>query len=116
MQRLRNPRTGVEQGEEQIFSEFESGGTMWTGTGNRERRKPVLFSEVYAQPPAVQVTVSLWDMDTSAAIRAEIRAENITTVGFDIVFRTWSDSRIARLRASWIAIGDLPFADDWDVE
>lgn len=116
MQRLRNPRTGIDQGEVQIFSEFETGGTMWTGTGDRERRKPVVFTEPYARAPAVQVSVSLWDMDTSAAIRAEIRAENISETGFDIVFRTWSDSRIARLRASWMAIGDLPFADDWQVD
>lgn len=116
MKRLRNPRTGIAQGEAQIFSEFESGGAMWTGTGDRERRRPVVFDEAYASPPAVQVSVSLWDMDTSAAIRAEIRAENITQTGFDIVFRTWADSRIARLRASWMAIGELPFADDWDVE
>ena len=46
----------------------------------------------------------------------ELVAENVTETGFDIVFRTWSDSRIARLRASWMAIGDLPFEDDWDVE
>ncbi len=116
MKRLRNPRTGVEQGDTQIFSEFESGGAMWTGTGDRERRKPVRFSERFADAPVVQVSVSLWDMDTRAAIRAEIRAENISETGFDIVFRTWSDSRIARLRATWLAIGALPFEDDWDVE
>ncbi|MBT8154251.1 H-type lectin domain-containing protein [Epibacterium ulvae] len=116
MKRLRNPRTGIDTGDAQIFSEFESGGTMWTGKGDRERRKAVTFAEPYARPPAVQVSVALWDMDTAAAIRAEIRAENITETGFDIVFRTWSDSRIARLRANWMAIGDLPFDDDWDVD
>lgn len=99
-----------------LFSEFEEGGSMWTGKGKRERRKTVRFSTPFARPPAVQVSISLWDMETSAAIRADIQAEQITPEGFDIVFRTWSDSRIARLRANWMAIGDLPFADDWDVE
>lgn len=99
-----------------VFAEFEDGGDMWTGSGERERRQAVLFDEAFAALPAVQVSVSLWDMDTAVAIRAELVAENVTTTGFDIVFRTWGDSRIARVRASWMAIGDLPFEDDWDVE
>ncbi|MGR3760034.1 H-type lectin domain-containing protein [Roseobacteraceae bacterium NS-SX3] len=116
MKRLRNPRTGIDQGDTVLFSEFEDGGSMWTGTGARERRTPVAFSEPFAAPPVVQVTLSMWDMATSAAIRAEIGAENITCEGFEIVFRTWSDSRVARARAAWIAIGDLPHQDDWDVD
>lgn len=89
---------------------------MWTGQGPRERRKAIRFSNAFARPPAVQVSISMWDMDTEAAIRAELVAENITATGCDIVFRTWADSRVARLRAAWLAIGDLPFADDWDVD
>jgi len=99
-----------------VFADFENGGAMWTGSGTRERRKTVQFDESFASPPAVQLAISMWDMDTSAAIRAELIAENVTAKGFEIVFRTWADSRIARLRASWTAIGDLPFEDDWDVD
>jgi len=116
MKRLRNPRTGIHQGDVTVFADYENGGAMWTGSGPRERRKLVHFDEAFAAPPAVQLAISLWDMDTSAAIRAELMAENVTVKGFEIVFRTWADSRIARLRASWTAIGDLPFEDDWDVE
>jgi H-type lectin domain len=113
MQRLRNPRIGIDQGDLVLFSEFDSGGSMWTGEGSRERRKQVSFREVYRQPPAVQVSISLWDMDTNAAIRAELVAENVSLTGFEMVFRTWGDSRVARLRAAWTAIGELPFEDDW---
>ncbi|MBQ4824846.1 MULTISPECIES: H-type lectin domain-containing protein [unclassified Leisingera] len=116
MKRLRNPRTGVDQGDIEVFSDFEDNGEMWTGSGPRERRQAVSFSAAFASPPSVQVSVSLWDMDTSAAIRAELVAENITCEGFEIVFRTWADSRAARLRAGWLAIGELPHADDWDVD
>ena len=116
MKILRNPRTGIHQGDVTVFADFEDGGAMWTGSGPRERRKKVHFDEAFASPPAVHLAISLWDMDTSATIRAELVAETITTTGFDIVFRTWADSRIARLRASWMAIGELPFEDDWDVE
>ena len=116
MKRLRNPRTGICQGDVMVFAEFEEGGAMWTGSGRRERCKAVQFDEAFSSPPSIQLSVSLWDMDTTAAIRGEVVAENATATGFDIVFRTWSDSRIARLRASWMAIGELPFKDDWDVE
>ena len=115
MKRLRNPRTGIHQGDVTLFADFENDGEMWTGAGPRECRKAVTFDEAFADRPAVHVGISLWDMDTSAAIRAELVAENITEAGFEMVFRTWADSRIARLRGAWLAIGDLPFADDWDI-
>lgn len=116
MQRLRNPRIGIDQGDLVLFSEFESGGSMWTGEGSRERRKQVTFQQPYRHAPAVQVSISMWDMDTNAAIRAELVAENVSLTGFEVVFRTWGDSRVARLRAAWTAIGELPFEDDWEVD
>lgn len=88
---------------------------MWTGEGPRERRKSVTFSEPFRAPPAVQVSVSLWDVDTAAALRAEIAARDITATGFDIEFRTWGDTRIARIRAAWTAIGPLSHEDDWTI-
>ncbi|AFO92191.1 hypothetical protein D1822_12280 [Phaeobacter inhibens] len=115
MKRVHSPRLGVDQGDIEVFSEFENGGPMWTGAGPRERRRSVRFSEPFAELPAVHLSSSLMDIDSGAAIRAELVADSITTVGFDVVFRTWNDSRIARIRASWLAIGSLPFADDWDV-
>lgn len=116
MKRLSSPRTGIDQGDTEVFSDFEQGGSMWTGQGPRERRRNVWFSRAFASPPAVQLSPSLWDMDSSAPVRGELVAENITREGFEIVFRTWSDSRAARLRASWLAIGELPFEDDWQMD
>lgn len=116
MKKIQNRCIGVHQGDVSLFSDFESGGPMWTGKGPRERRYKVKFSESYKQAPAVQVAISLWDMDTDTAVRAELVAENVTADGFDIVFRTWMDSRVARVRASWTAFGELPNDDDWDVE
>jgi H-type lectin domain len=43
-------------------------------------------------------------------------AEHITPKGFHIVFRTWADTRVARVRADWLAIGALKSADEWDVD
>ncbi|MFC3117585.1 H-type lectin domain-containing protein [Jhaorihella thermophila] len=50
-----------------------------------------------------------------APIRAELVAENITPQRFEIVFRTWADTRVARLRVAWMAIGELADDNDWDV-
>ncbi|MBT8476981.1 MAG: H-type lectin domain-containing protein, partial [Alphaproteobacteria bacterium] len=59
--------------------------------------------------------ISMWDMDQKSNQRADISAEEITTEGFTIVFRTWGDTRVARVRADWTAIGPLPDEDDWEV-
>lgn len=106
---------GIDQGEVALFSDFENGGEMWTGSGARERRHAVLFEEPFRSVPAVQVSISLWDIDTSSAVRAEVVAEKVTCDGFDVVFRTWSDTRVARVRVAWTAIGDVPHDDDWEV-
>ena len=54
-------------------------------------------------------------MDTSTVIRADVVAETVTETGFDLVFRTWDDTRVARARIGWMAIGELIDEDDWDV-
>ncbi|MEX0281771.1 MAG: H-type lectin domain-containing protein [Arenibacterium sp.] len=115
MKRLRNYMIGVAQGDTVLFSDFEDGGDMWTGTGPRERRRRVVFDEVFKSPPTVQVAVSLWDVDTASAMRAELVAEAVTEEGFDIVFRTWLDTRFARIRVAWTALGEVAHEDDWDL-
>ncbi len=116
MKRLRNHLIGVDQGDVVLFTDFEHGGEMWTGTGPRQRVHPVRFSGEFRRAPAVHVSVSLWDMATTAAIRAEVVAQNTTAEGFDIVFRTWLDTRVARIRVAWMAIGELPHDDDWLID
>ena len=113
MKRLSGHSIGVQQGDALLFSDYQNGGEMWTGTGPRERRTPVAFDTSFSTPPTVQVTISLWDMDRNTNLRADIQAENITEAGFEIVFRTWADTRIARIRTTWTAIGELPHDDDW---
>ena len=115
MKSFRTHPIGVDQGEEVLFSEFAEGGDMWTGEGPRERRTPIKFSEPFRSAPIVQIGVSLWDVDTSSALRAELSAENVTPEGFEAVFPTWSATRIAGIRAAWMAIGEVPHEDDWDI-
>lgn len=116
MKKFQTHPIGIDQGEEVLFSEFAEGGEMWTGEGARERRATIRFNEPFRSPPVVQIGVSLWDVDTSSALRAEVQAEDITQDGFSAVFRTWSDTRIARIRVAWTAFGEVPHADDWEVD
>ncbi|WP_159964253.1 H-type lectin domain-containing protein [Profundibacterium mesophilum] len=113
MKRLNRNSIGIDQGADILFSDFEEGGPMWAGQGPRQVRRHVRFSEGFASPPSIQVGMSMWDLDQQTNARADIAAEDVTATGFVIVFRTWGDTRIARVRASWLAIGDLP-DDDWD--
>lgn len=98
-----------------MFSDFAHDGPMWTGSGPREVRQTVAFPEPFAAPPAVMVAISMWDADRKTNLRADISAEKVTETGFDLVFRTWADTRIARIRADWTAIGPLPDDDLWEV-
>lgn len=106
---------GVQQGQRFLFSDYAHDGPMWTGSGPREVRQAQAFDEAFMAPPSVMVGVSMWDIDHKVNSRVDIAAENVTEQGFEIVFRTWSDSRIARIRADWMAIGIARGDDDWDV-
>lgn len=115
MKRFRSHVMGIEQGDTVLFSDFETDGEMWTGRGQRERRRFIRFSEPFKSIPTIQTSVSLWDMAAETVIRADIAAEAVTTEGFDMVFRTWGDTRVARVRIGWMAIGELPDDDDWEL-
>lgn len=115
MKKFLKQAIGVDQGEAVLFSDYEDGGEMWTGNGPRERRHAVTFRDPFTAPPAVHVALSMWDMDSATNARADISAENITETGFDVVFKTWGDSRVARARARWMAIGTVAHDDDWQL-
>ncbi|MCV2894127.1 H-type lectin domain-containing protein [Lentibacter sp. XHP0401] len=106
---------GITQGNDVIFEHFQDGGEMWTGSGNREMRKPITFREAFNASPSVHCSLTLWDVDSDTNVRADIEAENITAAGFDLVFRTWGDTKIARIRAGWMAIGPVRSEDDWEL-
>ena len=115
MNRLRNHTVGVDQGDVVLFSDYEDGGEMWTGRGQRERRRHIKFSEDFRSVPNVQLSLSLWDVDAATVMRADLSSESVTKSGFDMVFRTWGDTRVARVRINWLAIGEMAESDDWDV-
>ena len=97
MKRLRAHMIGVDRGSRTLFSDVEHDGPMWTGEGPREVRVAIVFSEPFRDVPVVHLGMSMWD------------------AGFEVVFRTWDNSRVARVRADWIAIGEVSGDDDWEV-
>lgn len=116
MKRISSTKIGIDQGSRVLFSDFADGGVMWTGQGDRESRHAIVFKEPFREMPAVMVGMSMWDIDNRHTSRADVTAEKITKKGFDLVFRTWGDTRIARVRADWTAIGALKDDDDWEIE
>ncbi len=115
MKRLTTGSIGIVQGSRVLFSDYADGGVMWTGQGDRESRHVISFKEPFTAPPAVMVGISMWDTDHAHNARADLSAEKITAKGFHLVFRTWGDTRVARIRADWTAIGPVRDEDDWDV-
>lgn len=115
MKVIRVDRIGIAQGETLLFSEFETNGPMWSGEGPREYRQAVRFEDAFAAPPTVTVGLSMWDISNGANSRADISAIEIDAQGLVLLFRTWGDTRVARIRASWLAIGPVADDDLWDV-
>ncbi|MGB5868831.1 MAG: H-type lectin domain-containing protein [Albidovulum sp.] len=115
MRRFSSHLLGVDQGSIVLFSDYQDGGAMWTGDGPRELRRLVQFKEPFLTLPVVQVTLSMWDMDQKTNQRADISAEAVSPEGFAIVFRTWGDTRVARVRSDWLAMGEVKGEDDWDI-
>lgn len=115
MRRFKSGSLGVDHGDVVLFSDFEDDGQMWRGEGARQSRAAVVFKHAYLDPPHVQVSVSMWDISNKTNSRVDVQAEEITAEGFEIVFRTWNDTRVARIRVAWTAIGELPNDDDWEL-
>ena len=88
---------------------------MWTGTGPRKTSKTIEFDGQFEVPPSVTVTLAMWDTSNDANMRLDVRAENVTEKSFEIAFRTWGDSKVARVRVSWQAIGSVSDEAAWDI-
>ena len=106
---------GLEQGSQILFSDFVDDGVMWTGSGPREVRQTQSFAKGFIAPPVVTCSISMWDIAHQSNSRVDLSAESVSAAGFEIVFRTWGDTRVARVRVEWLAIGPIRDEDAWDV-
>lgn len=115
MLRFSHTAVGVQQGSDQLFSAFEDSGPMWTGSGPRAERRPVRFPEPFLGTPVVHVGLTMWDIAGTSNQRADVAVESVSAEGFTVLFRTWGDTRVARVRVDWLAIGPTAHVDDFDV-
>lgn len=115
MRRFETRTLGVLQGSVVLFSDYQDDGLMWTGSGDREIQREIRFSELFRDPPVVHLAMSMWDIDHATSARADLSFNRVTPEGFWIVFRTWGDTRVARVRADWTAMGAVRDDDDWEV-
>lgn len=107
----------VLSGDETLFIDYSNGGPMWQGEGHREIRKRIEFTSHFTQAPVVNVGFSLLDFAQDRAVRAEVVAEKVGAVSFDLVFKIWGDTRAAQGRANWIALGTAGKSDDfWQLQ
>ena len=106
---------GVARGEEDLFSDFDTDGEMWTGEGDRAVRQRISFGGAFLEPPVVSLWIAMQDSTHDSNTRFDLRAEEVGRSGFTAEFRTWSDSRFARVRIGWLAIGPMANDDHWDV-
>ena len=115
MRKIESNIIGIDQGDVVLFSDFEHDGEMWTGEGPRETRMAVTFLDTYDVAPNVTVALSMLDVSNMGSTRHDIQAENISVAGFDIVFRTWGDTKVARARVAWQSIGPIASDEVWDI-
>lgn len=98
-----------------LFSHFDSDGEMWAGKGERSIRHRVQFNIEFMKSPIVQIAITFMDADSNQHLRYMLIADNVSKNNFDIVFKTWSDSRFARVWVNWTAIGEKRDPQMWDV-
>jgi len=116
MKKLHSSITGIDRGSVQLFSHFENNGEMWSGSGERQETVFVAFSEPFKSAPTVFITLEMVDVNKQHNYRIATSVEEITETGFNAVFKTWADTRVARAVAGWMAIGEVKGDDDWDID
>lgn len=114
MLRFGEAAIGVQHGSEQLVNDFEDSGPMWTGEGPRAQRVAVRFATPFEAAPVIHVGLTMWDIAGDSNQRIDIAATEIGPAGFVILLKTWGDTRIARLRADWLAIGATRHLDEFD--
>jgi hypothetical protein len=65
----------------------------------------VPFDSPFASPPVVQLGLTGFDIDQRDSARLTLKAENISSSGFQAVITTWADTRVYGVDFQWFAIG-----------
>jgi len=106
-QQTTSPLVGVQvlTASGELFNHVDDNGPMWSGEGDREVQVKLRFATDFQRPPHITLGISGMDSSCAQNLRFALAAENVTAVGFVIVFKTWGDTKIARASVNWSAIG-----------
>ena len=99
------PFPQVASGFVELFRHVDPDDFMWSGSGTREIRKEMTYDRFWSATPFVLVNLVALDASKSHNLRFELSVDSSTVSGFEIVFRTWSDTMIASASVQWTAIG-----------
>lgn len=114
MLRFSHTAVGIQQGDELLFNALEDDGPMWSGGGPRSERRSVCFPTPFLEKPVVHIGIAMWDVSVNGNQRLDVSLENVTAEGFTAVCSTWGDTRVARVRVSWLAVGAAHHADEFE--
>ena len=82
---------------------------LWELDGSNPRGElngVVQFREAFQNPPKVIIAISHIDIASDANARLSTRVSDVTNDNFTYKFHTWSDTRVWRGGAQWIAYGN----------
>lgn len=65
----------------------------------------VAFDSPFTSPPVVHLGLTGFDIDQRDSSRLTVKAENITTDGFQAIISTWAATRVFSVELDWLAIG-----------
>jgi hypothetical protein len=67
----------------------------------------VQFDTSFSNIPLVHVGLSGFDIDNRDSARISVHTSAITSSSFDIVIKTWVNTRLYSVEISWIALGQM---------
>ena len=88
--------------------EMNSDWRLHIGIGERTYTTAVRFDSPFQAPPKVAVALSGQDVGGQKNNRIQLIARDITVNGFNLVYKTWWDTAVYNVWATWTAIGLKP--------
>ena len=65
----------------------------------------VQFDTPFSNIPIVHVGLSGFDIDNRDSARISVHTATVTSNAFDLVIKTWHNTRVYKAEISWIALG-----------
>ena len=87
-----------------LFRHVDPDQFMWNGEGERISEVFIPFKTVIERPPIVFISLTSIDASQAQNLRLKLSTRDATKQGFIASARTWSDTKLASIEASWFAV------------